>query len=124
MFTILKIKRRLFMAFLQPMHNQSLDFNSSGGGSVRVTSTGDNSAVQANAGTSQPCRSCLIVLDASASGTARVDIGAACTSTTGIPVTKAGSTNITYLSIPVDDVSLLYFFFTKNADVLDILWRT
>jgi hypothetical protein len=52
----------------------------------------------------------------------RVQIGAACTATTGIPVPKFG-TNHYVLKFSIDDLNRLYFYSTGASDVVDILYR-
>ena len=113
----------IFMADNKPLHNNPTTMNSSGGGSCRVTipagTTLQGGQPDANgaaqAGVSQPCRSCVLV-PAKDVATLRVRIGSACTSTTGTPLI----TN-QYLPMKVDDLNLLYFFGT-NADVCDIIF--
>ena len=109
---------------LQPMHNSQTTFNSSAGGSLQIVIPATPFAIQANAGVSQPCRSCIMVAGSGNTSAIRVQIGAVCTATTGIPVPKASTTSgTTYLSIPIDDLNLLYFIGGTQNDVVDILWR-
>jgi hypothetical protein len=109
---------------LQPMHNQQTTINSSGGGSVQVIIPASPYQVRANSGTSQPCRSCIMVAGSGNTSAVRVQIGTDCTSTTGILVPKASTTSgTTYLSIPIDDLNLLYFIGGTQNDTVDILWR-
>lgn len=98
---------------------------SDGGGSVRVTIPATPFKVQANAGVSQPCREVLMNCP-KGSSRIRVQIGAACTDATGLPVPEESSQdgiNNTYLRLPISDVNLLYFIGTNENDYVDILWR-
>jgi len=106
----------------------SITENSDAGGSVRVTIPATPFQVQANSGTSQPCREVYIIAQYDNTSECRVQIGAACTSTTGIPIPKSvdhaqhGST--VPLRIPIRDVNYLYFVGGTENDVVDILWRS
>ena len=110
---------------LQPLHNANTNVNSPSGGSLQVVIPATPFSVQANSGTSQPCRSCILVAGSGNTSAIRVQIGVACTSTTGIPVPKASTTSgTTYLPLPVDDLNLLWFIGGTQNDVVDILYRT
>jgi hypothetical protein len=99
----------------------SLNLVSDTGGSVRVTIAAN--AGQGNGGTSLQCKEVVLVAGSGNSGNMRVTIGAACTSTTGIPVPKFG-TNHYVLRFSIDDVAKLYFYSDDAADdVVDILYR-
>ena len=103
--------------------NTDLNRVPSEGGSVRVTIPATPFQVQANDGTSVPCKRVWIVAP-NGSSNIRVQIGAACTATTGIPVPEMNSsgTDVTYLHLPIEDVSSLYFIGEAENDVVDILY--
>ena len=98
------------------------------GGSVRVTIPGTPFQVQANAGTSLACKQVWIVAAVGNTNEIRVNIGAACTASTGIPVPRSffdGTTEAASwqaLNVPIDDVSSLYFIGASENDVVDILY--
>jgi hypothetical protein len=111
----------------QQRSNIHLNHSSDRGGSVRVTIPATPFAVQANAGTSRPCTECWIIAAAANTSECRVQIGAACTATTGIPIPKTvahGSDGSSVpLRVPAKNVNLLYFIGATQNDVVDILWR-
>ena len=101
--------------------NTSLTRVPASGGSVRVTIV--SNVGQGNGGTSLPCKECQLVAASGNAGNMRVRVGTACTATTGIPVPKFG-TNHYMLTIPIDDVSSLYFYSSdSDDDIVDILYR-
>ena len=95
------------------------------GGSVRVTIPATPFQIQANSGTSIPCRK-VIVIASDGSANIRVQVGQACTTTTGLPVPEykggGGSAKFNYLKFQVSDVNLLYFVGDTENDVVDILY--
>lgn len=94
------------------------------GGSVRVTIPATPFQVQANAGVSIPCRR-VYMITPNGSSNIRVQIGAACTDSTGLPVPELDGSNIIvggYLELNVSDISLLYFIGEAENDVVDILY--
>jgi len=88
----------------------------SGGGAVRVTIA--STVGQGNGGTSLACAGCWVSMPAANTGPVRMNIGAAASATVGIEVPES----ISPMWIPVDDVSLLYFYSATNGDVIDILY--
>lgn len=99
--------------------NSSLNAVPMSGGSVRVTLS--SGIGRGNAGVSLPCKRCLIVVDATASETVRVNVGSACTATTGIPIPEFG-TNQFVFEIPIDDISKLYFYSADADAIIDIMY--
>ena len=95
--------------------NFALDRNSSQGGAVRMTSASNVS--QGNGGTSLPCRFCFVSTAASQTAPVKFNIGAAASATLGaeIPVE-------TTLTIPIDDVSKLFFYTGGASDTVDVTW--
>ncbi len=90
--------------------NMVTNQTSGGGGSARITL-----AASVGQGTDVDCRYCRIQAATGNSGTTRVRIGGACTSTTGVAV-PAYPTLTPYT---VDNLSKLYFSGTTN-DIIDI----
>jgi len=88
------------------------------GGAVRVTIA--SSVGQGNGGTSLPCKGCFVSPASANSGVVRMNIGAAASASAGIELSDA-DTGSGPLFVPVDDVSLLYFYGT-NDDVIDIVY--
>lgn len=104
--------------------NIDLTKNSNKGGSVRVTIPATPFQVQANGGTSRPCTECWLMAKAGNSTEVRVQIGADCTATTGIPICQFATNRASVaLRLPVRNVNLLYFYGGTENDVVDILWR-
>jgi hypothetical protein len=97
--------------------NLDTNVNSNTGGAIRVTIAA--TVGQGNGGTSQPCRECWVSMPAANTGPVRMNIAAAASATVGIEVPEASSP----FRVPVDDVSLLYFYSATNGDIIDILWR-
>ena len=91
---------------------------SSGGGSVRVTIA--SNVGRGNGGTSLSCREVSIVQTSGNTGTIRLNLSSACTSSTGIALPQ-GATVLPY-TLLIDDVAKLYFSGTTN-DTVDILYR-
>ena len=109
------------MATFNAGSNSDTSINSITGGAIRVTIPATPFKVQANAGVSQPCRTCYISLPAANTGTyVRVNIDAEATSTLGLEIVETQ----TPFEIRIDDVSKLYFCGTTENDVVDILWRS
>ena len=111
--------------------NVDLTKNSDQGGSVRVTIPATPFKYQAGDGTtegaSRPCLECWILADSGNTSPIRVNIGSACTATTGIEVPKdvlhAQHGSSKPLRIPVRNLNLLYFIGATENDTVDILWR-
>ncbi len=105
------------------MDNKQLDLVCGTGGSLRVTIPGTPFKVQANSGTTVECRQCWLVCK-NGSSNIRVQIGEACTATTGIPVPELGTGSLatTYLNLPISDLANLYFIGEVENDVVDILY--
>lgn len=107
--------------------NIDLTKNSNKGGSVRITIPGTPYKVQGNGGTSRPCTECWLLAEEGNTSAVRVQIGSACTATTGIPVPvgQPGGTDrvSVLLKLPVRNINLLYFIGGTENDVVDILWR-
>lgn len=99
----------------------SLDTVPDTGGSVRVAIPATPFQIQANSGTSLPCKQVWIIADSANTGNCRVRIGAACTATTGEPVPEYG-THHYRLWIPLDDVSKLFFIGSVENDKVDIAY--
>jgi hypothetical protein len=99
------------------MGNESINKNSYGGGSVRVTIAA--TIGQGNGGTSLLCTECWASCPAANTGPVRMNISAAASATVGIEVPEAASP----FRIPIDDVSKLYFYSATNGDIIDILYR-
>jgi len=100
--------------------NTSLNKVPSQGGSVRVTIA--SNAGQGNDGTSLPCKKVWLNSD----GTdVRVNIGSACTATTGLQVPQVDQANDVWdvLILEIDDISSLYFYGATNGKIVDILYR-
>jgi hypothetical protein len=117
------------MAYEPALHNERTNINSSGGGSIQVIIPASPFQVRGGAGAvsvpgvSQPCRSCFLVAGSGNTSAIRVNIGAACTSITGIVIPKASTTTgTTYLPLKVDDINLLYFIGGTENDTVDIIW--
>jgi len=96
------------------------DFNriTDSGGSVRVTIA--SNVGQGNGGTSLPCKGCFVSPASANSGVIRVNIAAAASATVGIQIPDADQGGPVFL--PVDDVSLLYFYGGTDGDVVDVLY--
>jgi hypothetical protein len=91
------------------------------GGTQVVTSTGDNTVVSA---TTQACASCLVKPAAGNSGVVYVTINRADRAgTVNIPSANSFPLDASATSIPIGNLNLLSFFFTKNNDTVRILWR-
>ena len=117
------------MAYEPAMHNERTTINSSGGGSVQIKIPATPYQVQGGGGAvsvaavSQPCRKVILSGGSGNTSAVRVNIGAACTSITGILIPKASTTTGTvYLKLDVDDVNLLWFIGGTENDTVDILW--
>ena len=87
------------------------------GGSERVAIA--SNVAQA---TTQVCRKVILVATLGNAGTIRVNIGSACTADTGIPVTIDVANVKNHIQLDIEDVGLLYFYGTDDADTVDILW--
>ncbi len=111
--------------------NVDLTKNSGQGGSVRVTIPATPFKYQAGDGTtegaSRPCLECWIIALEGNNTAVRVNLGSACTATTGQEIPKAvahGSQGSSKpLRMPVRNLNLLYFIGGTAADKIDILWR-
>jgi hypothetical protein len=92
------------------------------GGTQIVTATlGDNSVKSA---TTQACASCLVKPAVGNTGVVYVTINKADRAgTVNIPTADSFPLDASSTSIPVGNLNLLSFFFTKNADTVRILWR-
>ena len=111
--------------------NVDLTKNSDQGGSVRVTIPGTPFQYQTGDGTtegaSRPCLECWILALEGNSAAIRVNIGSACTATTGQEIPKGvahdkdGSSQA--LRMPIRNLNLLHFIGSSENDVVDILWR-
>lgn len=105
--------------------NTSLNVVSTGGGSNRVTIPATpyqiRGGTSTGGATSVPCKEALLLCP-NGSSDLKVNIGTACTATTGIKVPEAG-VDFMFMRIPIDDLNKLYFIGTQ-ADVCDILYRT
>ena len=105
--------------------HQRTNLTAGNGGSVRMTIA--TNVAQGNGGTSLPCRRVYLVASAA---TVRVNIGSACTSTTGIPLPwmeasdsdKGGQWGA--LVLDIDDVSKLYFYGSGGTETIDCLYIT
>ena len=111
--------------------NVDLNKNSDQGGSVRITIPVSPYTYQAGDGTTEgatrPCLECWIIALEGNNTAVRVNMGSACTATTGQEIPKAvahGSQGSSKpLRIPVRNLNLLYFIGGTAADKIDILWR-
>lgn len=74
---------------------------------------------QGNGGTSLPCKGCFVVADKDNSAVTRMRIGAACTSTTGIPIPMFRTDHYEKY-VPINDVNKLYFYSTDEDAIVDI----
>jgi len=88
------------------------------GGSSRVTIA--SNVGQGNGGTSLPCAGCYVSPSSGNTSATRIQIGAACTDSTGIEINDADAGGP--LWIPIDDVSSLYFYGGTDGDTVDILY--
>ena len=87
------------------------------GGSERVTIA--SNVAQA---TAQVCRKVILVATLGNAGTIRVNIGSACAADTGIPVTIDVANVQNHIQLDIEDVGLLYFHGTSDADTVDLIW--
>lgn len=117
------------MAYEPAMHNERINLNSSGGGSVQIKIPATPFSIQGGggavsvAGVSQPCRKVILCGGSGNTSAIRVNIGVAATSITGMLIPKASTTtNATYLELSIDDVNLLWFIGGTENDTVDILW--
>jgi len=96
------------------------DFNriTDSGGAVKVTIAAAGTG-QGNGGTSLPCKGCFVSPRSANTGVMRVNIAADATADLGIQIPDADQGGPVF--IPVDDVSLLYFYGTEN-DIVEILY--
>lgn len=99
------------------------------GGSNRVTiptATVIRGGTGTDGSTGVPCKEAYLQAPFGNTGFARVTIGVACTSVTGIVVPNTasipGTAGSAPLVIPINDLANLYFYGTA-ADVIDILYR-
>jgi hypothetical protein len=102
----------------------SLDRVSDTGGSVRVTIA--SNVGQGNGGTSLQCKEVTIIPASANAGSIRMNIGTACTSSTGIPIFAPGASGYTIIvSVAIDDINKLYFYDSNaTGDLIDILYRS
>jgi len=101
-------------------HNRSLDKVPTGGGSVRMTIS--SNTAQGNDGTSLPCKRVWLMADRKE---VRVNIGSACTATTGMQLPYIDGSQYTNgpLMLEIDDVSSLHFYCGSDGRNIDCLYR-
>lgn len=93
------------------------------GGSVRLTiGTDGETANEAFQTTSTPCKKVWICGDRKE---IRVNIGAACTATTGIaiPIRDGSTYSGELLVLEIDDINKLFFYGSTAGRTIDILYR-
>ena len=110
---------------MSKFYSTSLNRVPGSGGSNRVVIPADPFQIRGGTGAggaaSVPCKECWIEA-ANGDSTVRVNIGSACTATTGLHVPEQG-VDYRYLRIPIDDLNKLYFIGAAGTDRVDILYR-
>lgn len=101
----------------------------SSGGSVRVTCS--SNVGQGNGGTSLPCKGCFVQPAIANTEVVKMNIGAAASATLGVDLQRPhindgtdeyGASAAQPLFVPVDDVSLLYFYSADADAIIDITY--
>lgn len=109
---------------MSKFYNTSLDRVPNTGGSNRVTIPATpfqiRGGTSTGGATSVPCKEALLLCP-NGSSNLRVNIGTACTTTTGIKVPEAG-VDFMFMRIAINDLNKLYFIGTEG-DFCDILYR-
>lgn len=92
------------------------------GGSVKVTLS--SGLGQGNDGTSQPCAGCFVQAATANTAVVKMNIGAAASANAGVELarTEAAASTAQPLWVPVDDVSLLYFYSSDADGIVDITY--
>jgi len=105
---------------MSKFYNKSLDRVPNTGGSVRMTIS--SNVAQGNDGASLPCKKVWLIADKKE---VRVNIGSACTATTGMQLGYIDGSSYcgSPLVLEIDDVSSLYFYCGSNNRNIDCLYR-
>jgi hypothetical protein len=91
------------------------------GGSITVAIPGTPFQVQANGGTSLPCRGCWVSPRSGNTGITKMNIGAAASATLGIELSDADNGSGP-LWVNISDVSQLYFYGATEGNDVDITY--
>lgn len=108
---------------MSKFYNSNVDRVPNAGGSVRLTiGTTGATANEAFQSTSTPCKKVWICGDKKE---IRVNIGSACTATTGItiPIRDGSTYSGELLVLEIDDINKLYFYGADDGRTVDILYR-
>lgn len=103
---------------MSKFYNSNVNDVPNSGGSVRLT-IASNVAHQT---TSTPCKKVWISAERKE---IRVNIGSACTVSTGIalPIREGSSYSGELLVLEIDDINKLYFYGSVDGKIVDILYR-